>query len=362
MIKTSHGYIETPIFMPVGTCGAVKTLSTEDLEHVRAQIILGNTYHLYIRPGDDLIKRMDKLHKFMSWDKPILTDSGGFQVMSLQGLRKITEEGVHFRSHLDGSSHLFSPEKVIDIQMNIGADIMMVFDECPSFPATKAYIADSMKLTLDWARRCKEHFETKKDGNNNYQSLFGIVQGGIYEDLREECTKRLIDIGFPGYAIGGLAVGEGKEHLYNTVSYLDKYLPKNKPRYLMGVGTPEDLLECIGKGVDMFDCVMPTRNARKGTVFTSKGKLILKAARHKEDRRPIDEECQCYTCRTYSRAYLRHLFNINEMSAYRLASIHSLYYYIHLVKEARKAIIAGEYNDFCMKVRETWEDQQSTNI
>lgn len=348
--------------MPVGTSGAVKTLSPKDLNDVGAQIILGNTYHLYLRPGDELIKRMGKLHRFISWEKPILTDSGGFQVMSLKGLRKITEEGVTFRSHLDGSSHFFSPEKAIEIQMNIGADIIMAFDECPSYPATKTYIADSMELTLKWAKRCKEHFEKKKGSRMKDQSLFGIVQGGIYQELREECAERLQKIAFPGYAVGGLAVGEGKELLYNTVEFMDKCLPENKPRYLMGVGTPQDLLECIGRGMDMFDCVMPTRNARKGTVFTSKGKLILKAARYKEDQNPIDSDCQCYTCRNFSRAYLRHLFNIDEILALRLASLHSLYYYLQLVKKARKAIIAGKYSDFCMKVIDSWAGEPVSTL
>lgn len=333
--------------MPVGTGGAVKTLSPEDLHNVGAQIILGNTYHLYLRPGDELIRKMGRLHSFISWDNPILTDSGGFQVMSLQSLRKITAEGVHFRSHLDGSSHFFTPEKVIDIQQNIGADIIMAFDECPSFPATKRYVAESMELTINWAKRCKEHFDKKisdMQPDTNYQSLFGIVQGGIYEDLREECTERLVRIGFPGYAIGGLAVGEGKEQLYATTSLMGSLLPVNKPRYLMGVGTPMDLLQCVAYGVDMFDCVMPTRNARKGTLFTTKGKLILKAARYKEDEKPVDEDCSCYTCRTFSRAYLRHLFNTNEILALRLASLHSLHYYLDLMKKIRESIVDGSFN------------------
>ena len=326
--------------MPVGTRATVKTLSPAELEDIGAQIILGNTYHLYLRPGHDLIQKASGLHKFMSWNKPILTDSGGFQVMSLKGLRKITPQGVRFQSHIDGSYHMFTPEKVIEIQNAIGADIIMSFDECPPYPATKKYIAESLKTTLDWAKRGKEAHKNLK------QTLFGIVQGGIYEDLREESARKLMEIDFPGYSIGGLAVGESKQDLLKITKSLNNILPKNKPRYLMGVGTPKDILDNIENGIDMFDCVMPTRNARKGTVFTSNGKLIIKSARYKEDFSPIDEECDCYTCKNFSRAYLRHLFSVDELLGMRLATIHSLHFYMELVKSARKAILDKKFAEF----------------
>ncbi|MDO9578225.1 MAG: tRNA guanosine(34) transglycosylase Tgt [Candidatus Cloacimonadales bacterium] len=341
VLQTPHGEIQTPIFMPVGTRATVKTLSPAELEEVKAQIILGNTYHLYLRPGYELIKKAGGLHNFMSWQKPILTDSGGFQVMSLSGLRKITPEGVRFQSHIDGSYHMFTPEKVIEIQNAIGADIIMSFDECPPFPATKKYVADSLKTTLDWALRGKEAHK-----NTNNQALFGIVQGGVHEDLREESAKKLMEMDFPGYSIGGLAVGEEKKDMYRLTKFLDDILPKNKPRYLMGVGTPNDLLENIGNGVDMFDCVMPTRNARKGTIFTRNGKMIIKSARYIEDFSSIDRECECYTCRNFSRAYIRHLFSVDEILGMRLASIHSLHFYLELIGKARAAILAGQYDDF----------------
>ena len=327
--------------MPVGTRATVKTLDPQDLNNVNAQIILGNTYHLYLRPGHELIKKAGGLHKFMGWDKPILTDSGGFQVMSLAGLRKITPEGVRFQSHIDGSYHMFTPEKVMEIQNAIGADIIMSFDECPPYPATKKYVADSLKTTLDWAARGKSaHKKTDQ------QALFGIVQGGIYEDLREESAKKLMEMDFPGYSIGGLAVGEEKKDMFKITKFLNNILPKEKPRYLMGVGTPGDLLKNIENGIDMFDCVMPTRNARKGTIFSWNGKMIIKSARYKEDFSPIDENCQCYTCRNFSRAYIRHLFNVNELLGMRLASIHSLHFYLDLVTKAREAIIDGNYAAF----------------
>jgi len=343
--------IHTPVFMPVGTSAAVKTLSPEDLDSSGVQIILGNIYHLYLRPGHELISRAGGLHGFMSWDKPILTDSGGFQVMSLQGLRKITREGVRFQSHLDGSYHFFTPEKVMEIQKTLGADIIMAFDECPSYPATKKYIEESMALTLEWTKRCQEAHQ-----GNDIQALFAIVQGGIYEDLREESARALINMDFPGYAIGGLAVGEEKEHMYRITGFLDEVLPENKPRYLMGVGTPLDLLVNVMNGIDMFDCVMPTRNARKGTVFTTRGKVIIKAARYKEDFGPLDPGCDCYTCRTFSRAYLRHLFNIDEMLAMRLASLHSIHYYNNLMKRIREAISADKLQLLLEEIRSVYSD------
>ncbi len=327
--------------MPVGTLATVKTLSPAELRDIQAQIILGNTYHLYLRPGHELVRRAGGLHGFMSWDRPILTDSGGFQVMSLSGLRKITPDGVRFQSHIDGSYHFFTPEKVIEIENALGADIIMAFDECPPYPATRAYVENSLKTTLEWAKRCRDaHRETDR------QALFGIVQGGVYDDLRVRSAEELMKMDFPGYSIGGLAVGEDKKDMFRITDLLNDILPKNKPRYLMGVGTPLDLLKNIRNGVDMFDCVMPTRNARKGSLFTWKGKLIVKAARYKEDFSPVDPDCDCYTCRNFSRAYLRHLFSVDELLGMRLATIHSLHFYLELVGACRKAIIEDRYEEF----------------
>ena len=327
--------------MPVGTVGTVKAMSPQELETIQAQIILGNTYHLYLRPGHELIREAGGLHKFVSWDRPMLTDSGGFQVMSLSALRKITPEGVKFRSHIDGSPHLFTPEIVIGIQEALGADIIMSFDECPPLPSTRQYIEKSLKITLDWAERGKKAFT-----NEANQALFGIVQGGTYEDLREKCALELMDMDFPGYSIGGLAVGESKEETFRTTAFLNDILPKNKPRYLMGVGTPSDLLNNIARGVDMFDCVMPTRNARKGSIFTRYGKMIIKAARYKADFSPIDPQCGCYACTHFSRAYIRHLITMKEILGMRLATIHSLWFYQELMQMARKAILEDRYADF----------------
>ena len=351
-VHTPHGDIKTPIFMPVGTRGTVKTLTPANLKDINAQIILGNTYHLYLRPGHKLIEKAGGIHKFISWDRPILTDSGGFQVMSLSGLRKITPEGVRFQSHIDGSYHMFTPERVMEIQNSIGADIIMSFDECPPYPATKKYVANSLKTTLDWAKRGQAaHKQPDK------QALFGIVQGGIHKDLREESAKALMAMDFPGYSIGGLAVGEEKEYMYSLTKFLDDILPQNKPRYLMGVGTPQDILINIGNGVDMFDCVMPTRNARKGSVFTRNGKLTIKAAKHKEDFSPIDPQCTCYTCQNFSRAYIRHLFSVNEFLAMQLASIHSLHFYLELVTNARKAIFENRYEEYKNKMLKQMSDE-----
>ncbi|MCD4829918.1 MAG: tRNA guanosine(34) transglycosylase Tgt [Candidatus Cloacimonetes bacterium] len=338
---TPHGEILTPVFMPVGTVASVKTLSPHELQDLGAQIILGNTYHLFLRPGHELIERLGGLHRFMNWQRPILTDSGGFQVMSLSGLTRITPEGVRFQSHIDGSYHMFTPERAIEIQHALGADIIMAFDECPPYPATRAYVADSLQTTLDWARRCRE-----AHGDNDTQALFGIVQGGVHDDLREESALALMQMDFPGHSIGGLAVGEDKSDMLRIVALLDGILPVDKPRYLMGVGTPGDLLRNIARGVDMFDCVMPTRNARKGSVFTWQGRLIVKAARYKEDTRPIDEGCSCYTCRNFSRAYIRHLFQSGELLGMRLASIHSLHFYAELINMARQAILEDRFEEF----------------
>jgi len=338
---TPHGDIQTPIFMPVGTIATVKAMSPHELQDIHAQIILSNTYHCYLRPGQDIISKAGGLHGFMNWQKPILTDSGGFQVMSLAGLRKITPDGVKFQSHIDGSYHFFTPEKVIEIQNALGADIIMSFDECPRSTESKQYIEKSLKLTLDWAKR--GHIAHT---NTQNQALFGIVQGGLHTDLRQRCIETLQELDFPGYAIGGLAVGEPKEEMYRITDFLNPLLPKDKPRYLMGVGTPGNILQNIANGVDMFDCVMPTRNARKGSIFTWAGKMIIKAARYKEDFRPIDENCTCYTCQNFTRAYIRHLITMNEILGMRLATIHSLHFYLDLTKKARQAILDNRFQEF----------------
>lgn len=336
-LNTFHGNIETPIFMPVGTRGTVKSVTQAHLKDIDAQIILGNTYHLYLRPGDELIKKAGGLHNFISWDKPILTDSGGFQVFSLGELNKITKEGVKFQSHIDGSYHFFSPEKSIEIQENLGADIIMSFDECTPYPCSYEYAKKSMEMTTKWAERSKN--AKKRDDN----FLFGIVQGSVFKDLRTESAESLKALDFPGYSIGGLSVGESKTDMFEMTDIVTDILPEDKPRYLMGVGKPEDIVEGVMRGVDMFDCVLPTRNARKGTTYTYDGKMIIKNASFKEDFEPIDKECGCYTCRNYSRAYIRHLFQVDEILALTLTTIHSLYFYLDLMKKIRTAI---EENSF----------------
>ncbi|MDD4277229.1 MAG: tRNA guanosine(34) transglycosylase Tgt [Candidatus Cloacimonetes bacterium] len=340
-ISTNHGEILTPVFMPVGTLGTVKAMSPAELIQTNAQIILGNTYHLYMRPGHELIRRAGGLHKFINWPRPMLTDSGGFQVMSLAALRKITPDGVRFRSHIDGSLHYFTPEYVMEIQEALGADIIMSFDECPPYPATREYVEKSLRTTLIWAERGLRAFK-----NQQNQALFGIVQGGIYPELREKSALALMDMDFPGYSIGGLAVGEEKEDMFRITEFLDGILPQNKPRYLMGVGTPSDLLNNVARGVDMFDCVMPTRNARNGSIFTRQGKMIIKAARYKEDFSPIDPECTCYACTHFTRAYIRHLIAMNEILGMRLTTMHSLHFYQELMGMARAAILEDRYADF----------------
>jgi len=337
-----HGKIKTPVFMPVGTLGTVKATSPEELENIGFDIILGNTYHLYLRPGDELIKKAGGLHSFINWDRNMLTDSGGFQVMSLQQFRKITEEGIGFQSHIDGSSHFFSPERVMEIEHNLGADIIMVLDECAPYPCTKEYAKESADMSLRWAKRCK----IKHEQLGGEQSLFGIVQGSIYDDLREENAKELISIDFPGYAIGGLAVGEKKEDMLRIVNLMDRVLPKQKPRYLMGVGTPLDLLENIERGIDMFDCVMPTRHARNGQAFTRDGRLTVRNGKYKEDFRPLQDDCSCYACRNFSRAYIRHLINVKEILGVRLTTLHNLTFYNTLIKEIREAINSGVFSQY----------------
>lgn len=339
-LTTPHGNIATPAFMPVGTQATVKAMSPEELREVKAQIILANTYHLYIRPGHELVRRMGGLHKFMNWHGPILTDSGGFQVFSLGELRKIKEEGVTFQSHLDGSYHFISPEISIAIQEALGGDIIMCFDDCPPYPANRDHVLKSMEMTGRWARRCKEA-KTCRD-----QALFGIVQGGMYRDLRQRSAEEMCGIGFDGYALGGLSVGEETEVMYEIMEACSSLLPEDRPRYVMGIGTPEDLIEGVNFGYDMFDCVMPTRNARNGMLFTSFGSLNIRNACHAEDPSPIDPECGCYVCRNYSRAYLRHLFRAREILASRLNTYHNLYYYLSLMEEAREAIADGRFVQF----------------
>lgn len=331
-LLTKHGEVQTPIFMPVGTQASVKAVTVENLKDIGAQIILGNTYHLFIRPGHELIETFGGLHGFMNWDRPILTDSGGFQIFSLKELATITEEGAAFRSHLDGSKLFLSPESAIGVQEALGSDVMMCLDTCIPYPADKKETADATALTGRWARRCREAHR-KRD-----QLLFGITQGGMYPELRKQSAESLIDIGFDGYAIGGLSVGESKEQMHDMTEATVAHLPDDQAVYLMGVGTPEDLVEGVWRGVDMFDCVMPTRNARNGTMFTANGKVVIKNSRYRSDERPVDEQCGCYTCRNYSRAYLRHLFVSREILAYHLNTIHNLYYYVNLMKEIRGAI------------------------
>ena len=340
IISTPHGIVETPIFMPVGTVGSVKSLSPEDLNNAGAQIILGNTYHLYLRPGLDVLKHFGGLAAFSSWNKPTLTDSGGFQVFSLADLNKITEEGVSFKSHLDGSTLFLNPEKAIEIQEAIGSDIIMSFDECIPYPSDHDYVLKSVDRTTRWAERGK-NAKTRYD-----QALFGIVQGGVYEDMRKRSAVQLTSIGFDGYSIGGLSVGEEISQMYEVCSYTTDFLPKDKPRYLMGVGTPEDLLHCIEYGVDMFDCVMPTRNARNGTLFTSEGKFSIKRADLAFSDEPVDKNCSCYTCKNFSRGYLRHLYKSGEILALRLNSIHNIYFYLSLVKNSRNAIKEDNFKEF----------------
>lgn len=340
-VHTPHGVIETPAFMPVGTLATVKTMSPEELKQMDAHIILSNTYHLFLRPGHDIVKRAGGLHKFMNWDRPILTDSGGFQVFSLSEIRKITEEGVHFRSHLNGDKLFISPEKAMEIQNALGSDIMMAFDECPPYPADYNYVKDSLERTTRWAERC-----IASHANPEKQALFGIVQGGMYKDLRKMSAEHLTSMDFPGYAIGGLSVGEPKHLMYEMLDCTVPYLPANKPRYLMGVGSPDALLEGSIRGIDMFDCVLPTRIARNGTVMTSNGRLVIRNAKYAEDFGPLDPECSCYTCTNYSRAYIRHLIKSDETFGIRLTTYHNLHFLLQLMRDVRQAIAEDRLLDF----------------
>ena len=349
VLHTPHGPVETPVFMPVGTQATVKTLTQQDLLSLDARIILGNAYHLYLRPGHELIDRCGGLHGFMGWPRAVLTDSGGFQVFSLTGLTRITEEGVRFQSHLDGSYHLFSPERVMEIEHGLGADVIMAFDECPSFPCTREYAREAMARTLRWEERClRRHQELSaaRPGDRHPQALFGIVQGSVYEDLRQECARELAGWDLPGYALGGLAVGEPRADMLRIIDATLPHLPAARPRYLMGVGLPHDLVEAVSAGIDMFDCVIPTRNARNGTLFTWSGRVRIKNAAHAEDRAPVDERCGCLTCQHYHRAYLRHLFQTGEALGLRLATYHNIYFFLELMATARQHILDGSFSDW----------------
>ena len=355
-VITFHGKIDTPVFMPVGTYGAVKTLSPRALMDLEAQIILSNTYHLMERPGIEIIKKHDGLHNFMSWDKPILTDSGGYQVFSLAKKRSISEEGVTFNSPLNGDSIFLSPESCMQLQADFGVDIAMVLDECTSFPVTKAKAKESMLLSMRWAQRCRNSFLSDTSG------LFGIVQGGMFEDLREESLEKLIDINFEGYAIGGLSVGESREEMLKVVDFIALRMPKESPRYLMGVGTPLDILNSVQKGIDMFDCVIPTRHARNGYLYTSEGVVKLRNSENRDSMKPLDANCDCYTCTNFSRSYLFHLDKTKEVLGSTLNTIHNVYFYLNLMKQIRDSIKQHKFNAFVDKCRDTWDNSDYPHI
>ncbi len=346
VIYTERGEIQTPCFMPVGTNGTVKAMTTDEIREMGYDIILSNTYHLYLRPGHEIIRKLGGLHTFMNWNGPILTDSGGFQIYSLSSLRKINREGVEFRSHIDGSSHFITPEKSMEIQIALGSDIVMAFDECVPYPSTLEYVNESLKLTTEWAKRCKEYFEKYK----KQQYLFGIVQGGFFKEMRQTALADLIKIDFDGYALGGLSVGEPKEEMYEIVRFISSQMPQDKPRYLMGVGELSDVVYAVEHGIDMFDCVIPTRNARNGTLFTSQGRISIKRSEFKDDPSPLDPQCDCYTCRNFSRAYLRHLYMCREILSMRLNTIHNLYFYARFFEKMRNAISNGSFHMFKEKM------------
>ena len=350
-ITTNHGGINTPAFIPVGTQATIKALTPEELRGLGNEIILCNTYHLYLRPGHELIKSLGGLHKFMHWNFPLLTDSGGFQVYSISANQKVSEEGITFKSHLDGSEHFLSPEGCMEIQEALGADIVMCLDECIPYPASYDYTQDSLERTTRWAKRCQD---IKKDRD---QALFGIVQGGMFKDLREKSTGELVALDFDGYALGGLSVGESTPLMHEMVEHTAALLPKGKPRYLMGVGTPEDIVEAVKRGIDMFDCVLPTRNARNGMLFTSFGKIVIKNAKHRSEDIPIDPNCSCYTCRNYSRAYLHHLFSAKEILSSRLNTLHNLAHYFNLMAEMRESIREGTFVHFYQKFYDSRNSQ-----
>ncbi len=359
VLRSARGAVSTPAFMPVGTQGTVKTLRQSDLRELGAEIILGNTYHLYLRPGHRLIREQGGLHRFMGWDRLLLTDSGGFQIWSLADLNRVRPEGVRFKSHLDGSSHEFTPELSMEIQLSLGSDIVMALDQCLEFPVERPVAEASVDLTLGWARRSRAAFDRGDPVAGADPSLFGIVQGGIYPDLRARCLEELGGIGFDGYAIGGLSVGEPKEAMWEMVGAGVPLMPADKPRYLMGVGTPEDLVEGVRRGVDLFDCVMPTRNARKGTVFTGRGRLVVKNAAFAADPRPLEPGCACYTCRNYSRAYVRHLFQVREVLALELASIHSLHFYLETMRRMRRAVVVGRFESWAREFLEAFRSESA---
>ena len=340
-VNTPHGPIEMPVFMPVGTAGTVKAMKPEEVRDMGAQIILGNTYHLYLRPGHEVVKAAGGLHKFMNWERAILTDSGGFQVFSLGAMRKISEEGVEFRSHIDGSKHMLSPEKSMEIQNALGSDIMMAFDECAPYPADRNYVKNSLERTTRWLKRCKEYHK-----NTEQQSLFGIMQGGMYKDLRKQSAEEIVELDLPGYAIGGLSVGEPKEIMYEVMDDCVDYLPADKPRYLMGVGSPDCLFEGVERGIDMFDCVLPTRIARHGMAMTSQGRVNIKNAKYERDFTPLDPNCDCYTCRNYSKAYLRHLFKSDEILSSMLMTTHNLHFLVNTMAGIRKAIEEDRFLEY----------------
>jgi len=345
-LHTAHGVVETPVFMPVGTQATVKAMMPEQLRDLQVEILLCNSYHLFLRPGHETIARLGGLHRFMGWERPILTDSGGYQVFSLSSLRNISEDGIRFQSHLDGSTHFLSPESAIDIQVALGSDIMMILDDCLAYPASHFESEKSMERSLAWAERCQQHFQTVEE-----QDLFGIVQGGIYHDLRKASADRLINMDFTGYAIGGLAVGEPKPMMYEVIEQVESSLPEERPRYLMGVGTPADLAECVALGVDMFDCVMPTRHARNGWLFTKQGHIVIKHAKYKDDPEPIDASCQCSVCNKYSRGYLRHLFVANEILSSILNTMHNLYFYLDTIRRMRQFIEFHRFDEFLAETR-----------
>ncbi len=340
LLQTPHGTVETPVFMPVGTQATVKAMTPEEVRNVGGRIILSNTYHLYLRPGQEIIREAGGLHRFMHWDGPILTDSGGFQVFSLGPLRKVTEEGVTFRSHIDGSEHFFSPEKAMEVQMSLGSDIAMAFDECAPYPCSREYALEALGRTTRWARRCLAVHRREDQG------VFGIIQGSTFPDLRERSARELVELEFPGYAIGGLSVGEPKDLMYKILDHTVPLLPEGKPRYLMGVGSPDCLVEGVLRGVDMFDCVLPTRIARNGTVLTRQGRLVVRNAQYAHDFSPLDPGCDCYTCRHYTRAYIRHLIKAGEILGIRLTTIHNLHFVLKLMEEIREAIRRGEIIEY----------------
>ncbi len=356
---TPHGIIRTPVFMPVGTLATVKAMSPRELEEINAQIILGNTYHLYLRPGPEILSKAGGLHSFMKWDKPILTDSGGFQVFSLARLQKITDENVLCRSHIDGSLLTMSPEWSMNMQGILGSDIAMCFDQCCEFPATHEKAEEAVKRTTLWAERSRKYFDSHNDSQR--QALFGIVQGSTYDDLRRRSAEEICGLDFPGYAVGGLSVGESHPAMYHALDVLNEIMPRNKPRYLMGVGYPPNIVEGIARGIDMFDCVMPTRNGRNATVFTSSGRLNMRGKSHADDFSPLDPECDCYTCRNFSRSYLRHLAMCGEILGARLFTWHNLRFTIRIAEQAREAIIAGKFPEFVKNFTERFHDNQNSN-